>query len=87
MNVAFVVRLRNVEIAKCTLRNPENVFCIFNKEQNRMAKKSRPILYSNLLYKMCHYFLDTQYNAKIIIKICFLFDFDLFNGVKCPNRR
>ena len=35
-----------------------------------MAKKKWPILYSNLLYLMGHYFLDTQYvnNKKESIK-------------------
>ena len=37
-----------------------------------MSKKQSPILYSNLLYKMGHYFLDTQYKYHEIVRTFFL---------------
>ena len=36
----------------------------YNSIRYRMSKKQRPILHSNLLYKMGHYFLDTEYVLK-----------------------
>ena len=51
----------------------ENVFLSLNKCASkqmlvaivfcRMSRKQLPNLYSNLLYRMGHYFLDTQYVA------------------------
>ena len=34
-----------------------------------MSKKYLPIFYSNLLYKMCNYFLDTQLKYRITIVV------------------
>ena len=34
-----------------------------------MSKKELPIVYSNLQYKMGHYFLDTQYDISFKLKL------------------